>query len=115
MSPLSGLDVLRSLRNTDVAVGTVFVMLSGLADTKTIHQGYQLGAQTFLVKPLASRELTHMLNSIPSLRVTRNRKGLIISLASTAKTLTPLPKSSTQLPSVFPTPDVQYPRFFGHL
>src|SRR5688572_26719296 len=57
MKPLSGIDVLRQVQTMPAAEGSIFIMLSGLADIKMIAEGYRLGARTFLIKPLVASEL----------------------------------------------------------
>jgi response regulator of citrate/malate metabolism len=67
MAPLSGLDVLQKLQSQKA--GSMFVMLSGLTDLKSIHQGYQLGARTFLIKPLRAEDVMQMLDAISAISV----------------------------------------------
>jgi CheY-like chemotaxis protein len=63
MAPTSGLNVLRRLRDRNIAGESVLVMLSGITDMKLIQEGYQLGAQTFLVKPFQADDVVDFLNS----------------------------------------------------
>jgi len=81
MSPLNGLDVLRKLREIPAARGSVLVMLSGLTDLKTVQEGYQLGAHTFLVKPLLVEDVMQMLSAIRALAVQKVENGYAISLS----------------------------------
>jgi CheY-like chemotaxis protein len=81
MAPVSGLDVLRKLRSVPAASGSILVMISGLAEWRVINEGYRLGAQTFLLKPLAVEDVIQMLNSIPSLSISSVSEGYEISLA----------------------------------
>jgi CheY-like chemotaxis protein len=83
MAPVSGLQVLQRLREEGAARGSVVVMLSGLGDLKILHQGYQLGANTFLVKPLLAEDVMQMVRAIPTLGVTRVPKGYELFLTST--------------------------------
>ena len=80
MKPVSGLDVLRKLRDLPAAEGSVIIMLSGLADTKMISEGYKLGASTFLFKPLVAAEITQMLQSINGVTYTRTAAGAVLSI-----------------------------------
>lgn len=80
MAPMTGLDVLRELRQRPESTGSLFVMLSGMMDLKTIHAGYQLGAQTFLVKPLAADDMMQMLRAIPTVHLQPVEGGHIISI-----------------------------------
>lgn len=89
MSPVSGLDVLRKIRDDRMGRGSVVVMLSGLADLKAIHDGYQLGANTFLVKPLLAEDVMQMVRAIPKIGVHRVSHGYELFLADPAKTRRP--------------------------
>jgi len=80
MKPLSGLDVLRRLRKMPAANGSVFIMLSGLTDVKKIAEGYQLGASTFIIKPLASAEFMQMLPAINGIALQKTGAGNFLSI-----------------------------------
>jgi CheY-like chemotaxis protein len=88
MPPMNGIAVLRQLRELPAARGSVFVMLSGLTELKTIQEGYQLGAHTFLVKPLLVEDVMQMLNAIPSLAINKVPKGYEISISSASTSAT---------------------------
>src|SRR3954469_23594209 len=45
--PTPGVEVLKYLQEKGLAKTSIIVMLSGLQDLKSIHQGYQFGARTF--------------------------------------------------------------------
>lgn len=62
MAPLSGVSTLQQLQERSLGSGSVFVMLSGLTDIKAINTGYQLGAKTFLIKPLKPEDIIQLLN-----------------------------------------------------
>ena len=81
MAPVSGLDVLDRLRSIPHARGSVFVMLSGLSEWRVVHEGYQLGAHTFLVKPLLVQDIMQMLNSVPALAINKLPDGYEISIS----------------------------------
>ena len=87
MAPLSGIDVLRKLGPEKE--GSLFVMLSGLSDLKSIHQGYQLGARTFLIKPLRAEDVMQMLDAIPAIRVEQRAGGyeLLLNHSATGRVL----------------------------
>ena len=90
MKPLSGLDILRKVRNLPAARGSLFIMLSGLTDIKKIAEGYRLGASTFLIKPLVSAELGQMLRSVNGLRLNETKAGVFLSIvASPAASIIP--------------------------
>jgi len=80
MKPVSGLDVLRRVRDLPAAKNSVFIMLSGMADTKTIAEGYCLGACTFLFKPLVAAELNDLFRSATGLELVRTASGNILSV-----------------------------------
>ena len=82
MAPLSGIDVLRKLGSEKD--GSLFVMLSGLTDLKSIHQGYQLGARTFLITPLRAEDVMQMLDAIPAIRVEPRASGYELLLNNSA-------------------------------
>ena len=64
MKPSNGTFVLRALHDETLAPKSVVVMLSGLADVKLLHEGYQLGAHTFLVKPLKVQDVMELVASL---------------------------------------------------
>lgn len=99
MAPMSGLEVLKQLKRLPEAVGSVLVMLSGMMDLKAIHAGYQLGAQTFLVKPLFVEDMMQMLRAIRTLRIDSVPKGFVLSLATQATVpgLPPLMEESSPM------------------
>ena len=82
MAPLSGTDVLRRLGPEKD--GSLFIMISGLTDLKSIHQGYQLGARTFLIKPLRPEDVMQMLEAIPAIRVEQRAGGYELLLNHSA-------------------------------
>ncbi|HET6409895.1 MAG TPA: response regulator [Chthoniobacteraceae bacterium] len=64
MRPEDGLWVMRRIKEEALAEGSVIVMLSGLTDVKLLHEGYQLGACTFLVKPLKVQDVMGLLATL---------------------------------------------------
>ena len=64
MKPQDGIELLRTVKQENLAPGSVIVMLSGLTDTRMLHDGYQLGAHTFLIKPLTVQDLMGLLNTL---------------------------------------------------
>ena len=69
MSPVSGVEVLRKLHDKPSARDSIFVMLSGASDYSMVRDGYQLGAATFVVKPLTCEEV---------LRTFKNLRGVAL-------------------------------------
>jgi CheY-like chemotaxis protein len=64
MTPIGGIDVLRAIQDTHIAKRSISVMLSGVSDLKRLREGYQLGAKTFLLKPLTSQAVLEFLASL---------------------------------------------------
>jgi CheY-like chemotaxis protein len=64
MAPISGLEVLRNIRDTSFFKESIIVMLSGISDIKMVRDGYQLGARTFLVKPLNPQDILEFVGSV---------------------------------------------------
>jgi CheY-like chemotaxis protein len=76
----SGLDVLRYLQKSEYRIDCLVVMLSGLRDVKAIHEGYQLGAKTFLLKPLTVMDVVELVNSLPEIGVEERDAGYVLHL-----------------------------------
>jgi CheY-like chemotaxis protein len=81
MKPIGGLDVLRKLKKMPSANGSVFIMLSGLTDVRKIAQGYQLGASTFMIKPLVAAELKQMIPAVNGISVENTSAGIFLAIA----------------------------------
>lgn len=82
MSPMSGLEFLRQWKKLPAAAKCFPMLLSGHNHLRAISEGYQLGARTFLFKPLKGEELIRALGSFPNdLRLVRNGAGLTIQWA----------------------------------
>lgn len=85
MAPTSGLDVLGKLRSDGwLAKGSMVVMLSGLRDLKAIHEGYQLGAKTFLIKPLHAEDVLQMLSAIPTISAVPRPNGYELAFVNSS-------------------------------
>jgi two-component system response regulator len=111
MSPLSGLDVLRALRSHKAGRDALVVMLSGMGDLKAVHEGYQLGAQTFLVKPLNSEDILQLVASLPRrLRCEKASNGYIIHPLTTPPSP---PPGHGQSPERLPGTDPRGQRHFA--
>jgi response regulator RpfG family c-di-GMP phosphodiesterase len=61
MQPMSGLEILRVTADHPGIKQSFIVMLSGIRDIKMVRGGYQLGARTFLIKPLAVEDVMGLL------------------------------------------------------
>ena len=57
MAPMSGIETMKEIQKLVLSAPPWIVMLSAMTDVKLIRQGYQLGARTFLNKPLRAKEL----------------------------------------------------------
>ena len=64
MAPESGMDLIRTVGESDLSNRVLVVMISGLSDLKAINEGYQLGAKTFLLKPVNRDDVVQVLNSL---------------------------------------------------
>ena len=80
MKPISGIDVLRKLRDHPAAQGSTLIMLSGASDYTMVREGYQLGAATFVTKPLTCDEL---------LRTFKNLRGVSLKSHSDGRLVVP--------------------------
>jgi CheY-like chemotaxis protein len=78
--PTSGVEVLKYLQEKGLAKTSILVMLSGLQDLKSIHQGYQFGARTFLIKPINEEDVLQMLSTLKGVHIIRNKEGYVVSL-----------------------------------
>jgi two-component system response regulator len=79
MAPIGGLEVLRQVRDLDCAEGSIFVMLSGITDIKLLREGYQLGARTFLVKPLKVEDVVEFLGTVKDkIQVENSAEGYLL-------------------------------------
>jgi len=82
MQPVLGIDVLRVIHKRGLHEEIAFVMLSGLADYRILQEGYQLGARSFLVKPLTQEDILQLLSKLRGLFVIPGDGGYVITLAS---------------------------------
>jgi CheY-like chemotaxis protein len=79
MKPMSGNDVLRAIKKLGFIEDLPFVMVSGLADFRTLQEGYQNGARTFIIKPLKQDDILQVLSSVKGLAVHPVEGGNIIA------------------------------------
>ena len=89
MQPISGVEVLQRLKahlgSTPNFGGSVVIMLPGVQDLKLVNEGYQIGASTFLVKPLRSEDIMQIASAVRGLGVERNEEGNVLTLTPPAK------------------------------
>jgi two-component system response regulator len=79
MAPVSGTDVLAACERVGFTSRLPFVMLSGTADYKTLEAGYQLGARTFLRKPITEGDLQQVLKTLAGLTLQAGNDGYVIA------------------------------------
>src|SRR6185295_9995203 len=79
MYPTNGAEVLKAISQTDLGEESLVVMLSGIRDIKAVQQGYELGARTFLIKPLTTEDVMSFLETVKTrIRVEQNDKGYVL-------------------------------------
>ena len=61
---MSGFDVCRALRSAAATSHVPIIMLTGLSDTPSKLQGFDIGADDYLVKPVPARELAARLRKL---------------------------------------------------
>jgi CheY-like chemotaxis protein len=90
MKPLSGIDVLRRLRDNPAAKGSIFIMLSGASDYTMVRDGYQLGAVTFVVKPLTCDEILRTFKNLRGVTFEPQSDGYVIVPSAAEEPVRPL-------------------------
>jgi CheY-like chemotaxis protein len=61
---LSGLDLLRWIRQSPALRSLPVVVITGVIDASMLNRAYELGVQAYLVKPISFRELSTMLAGV---------------------------------------------------
>ncbi len=61
---MSGLTVLRALRDNPMTSGMPVIVISARAQKEDIQEAYSLGADDYLVKPFTPSELTERISSL---------------------------------------------------
>ncbi len=85
MAPTNGISVLRRLRARGLGEDSIFIMLSGITDIKSINAGYQLGARTFLVKPIKAEDILELLTHLKKqIVVEEQSEGYVLRWISAA-------------------------------
>jgi two-component system, OmpR family, response regulator MtrA len=64
MPGMSGLDVCRSLRASDTLAAVPVIMLTARAQESDIAQGFEAGADDYVVKPFSPRELSSRVQAL---------------------------------------------------
>jgi FixJ family two-component response regulator len=75
MAPMNGIETLKALNGLVLAPDPWIVMLSAMTDVRMIREGYQLGARTFLNKPLGTRELNDFITNEKALTTQMTAEG----------------------------------------
>jgi FixJ family two-component response regulator len=76
MYPIGGLEVLEKIRGYPIAKRSLKIMLSGINDIKMVRQGYQSGADTFLIKPLGETDVLEFFAATKSkIHIIPNHEG----------------------------------------
>ena len=75
MAPTNGIELLRRIQTDELAPGSLSVMLSGVSDLKQVREAYQLGAKTFLIKPLKPRDIIELIRSLEPIVTLREVPG----------------------------------------
>jgi CheY-like chemotaxis protein len=101
MSPHNGHWVLREAAARNLMHHVIFVMLSGIAGIRDVHQGYQLGARTFLIKPLKVEDILELLNALKGkIRLEEFPTGYLLHWINTVPSVTTIGRPETPfLPS----------------
>jgi CheY-like chemotaxis protein len=88
MYPTNGLNVLSAIRETRLAKESMLVMLSGIRDIKALQQGYQLGAKTFLIKPLTPEDFLLFLRAMDDrIKIEESERGYSLHFISQKRTV----------------------------
>lgn len=66
MPGMSGLDAARTLRNDEAMAGLPIIMLTARAQESDIEQGFEAGADDYIVKPFSPRELASRVAAVLS-------------------------------------------------
>lgn len=64
MPGLSGLDVLREIRNDEDLAATKVILLTARARDVDVDAGFSTGADDYLTKPFSPRELVHRVSAL---------------------------------------------------
>ncbi len=64
MPGMSGLDVCRSLRDSPGLAGVPVILLTARAQESDIAQGFEAGADDYVVKPFSPRELSSRVQAV---------------------------------------------------
>jgi CheY-like chemotaxis protein len=88
MPKMDGFDVLRWIKSRAQFANLPVIVLSGMADLHQLNRAYQLGAMTFMLKPLRAEDLGVRLPRLKGIRfVTASNGERYIEVADTVPVL----------------------------
>jgi DNA-binding response OmpR family regulator len=64
MPGLSGIDVLRKVRDSDTTRGVRVILLTARSRDADVDAGFATGADDYIIKPFSPRELLHRVNTL---------------------------------------------------
>jgi CheY-like chemotaxis protein len=82
MPGANGFEVLKWIRSQEVFEPLVVVVMSGSRDDADIQQAYELGANSYLIKPTKFEDLVKMMESLKDYQLWGNRKRPLPDLAA---------------------------------
>ena len=86
MNPMGGASVLRELNKSSLLKESIVIILSGITDINLIQEGYQLGARTFLVKPIKADDVVEVLHALKLLiRIEETSQGNVLHWHTASK------------------------------
>ena len=107
MEPVDGLEILAQLNQEGLTVDHFMVMMSGVGDLNEIRKGYQLGARTFLLKPISIEEMLNMLRSLRDTELVKADEGYALKAVPKAQQQNPdgerLRARNFAFPGIVPT------------
>ena len=82
MPGTNGFQVLKWIRSQEVFESLVVVVMSGSRDDADIHQAYELGANSYLIKPTKFEDLVKMMESLKDYQNWAGRRRMQPDLAA---------------------------------
>lgn len=86
MSPVGGASVLRKLNERSLLKESIVIILSGITDIQLIQEGYQLGARTFLFKPIKVEDVCEVIDALKAyIRIEKTVQGNVLHWSGSLK------------------------------
>jgi len=82
MPGANGFEVLKWIRSQEAFESLVVVVMSGSRDDADIHRAYELGANSYLIKPTKFEDLVKMMESLKDYQTWSTRKRPVPELAA---------------------------------